>query len=269
MKLKIDLDKFDPDRSHQDASRWFARYELFIGVQGSLELKDEELASNCLRYLPLFLAGSALLCYEELPTAERASYEIVKARLTAFYELDASQAFDRLCTSKYSGEGVDVFVAQLRRYTNLLELPRESADKLIVEQFLRAIPAAAARELRVLSRGVGKTLDLNTVLTNARHLSTLQLDDQGEMIGLVKEAQAPRIEQRRESAHDQRQERVPGRGRGKGKTSTQKPPSCFVCEGAHYARECPLIQKLRMGNEPGSSAGQATKASPPGLAYPR
>lgn len=264
MKLKIDLDKFDPDRSHQDASRWFARYELFIGVQGSLELKDEELASNCLRYLPLFLAGSALLCYEELPTAERASYEIVKARLTAFYELDASQAFDRLCTSKYSGEGVDVFVAQLRRYTNLLELPRESADKLIVEQFLRAIPAAAARELRVLSRGIGKTLDLNTVLTNARHLSTLQVDDQGEMIGLlglVKEAQTPPT--------GQKQEKVHGRGRGKGKTSTQKPPSCFVCEGAHYARECPLIQKLRMGNEPGSSAGQATKASPPGLAYPR
>jgi hypothetical protein len=220
------------------------------------------------------LAGSAILCYEELPEEEQEVYAIVKLRLCSMYELDASQAFDRFVTSRYNGEGVDVFVAQLRRYVSLIGLPRQSCDRLLVEQFLRAIPAEAARELRVISRSEGSIhLELSMLITNARHLASLKALDKSEMIGMIRNHNGPADIRRadRPTGSASRPFRPAGMPapQARGPTSTEpsrgtRKLACFACSGDHMMKDCPLMKQLQtmQGNGVGPSWPAVSRAGP-------
>jgi hypothetical protein len=79
-----------------------------------------------------------------------------------------------LLNSIYTGIGVDLFVAQLRLYLSIMGISKEGSDVLIVEQFLRGIPATAAQELRSRCSKEGEPLALSTLIAVARHLPSLQ-----------------------------------------------------------------------------------------------
>ena len=280
MKLRVDLDKFNPERGTEDPNRWFHRYELFIRSQrtpapavapvvddnGAPVAEMDDIEIIYLRYLPLYLAGSAILCFEELPEEEQEVYQIVKARLCQMFELDPSVAFERFVTSRYAGEGVDIFVAKLRRYVSLIGLPRLSCDRLLVEQFLRSIPPDAARELRVISRAEGSLyLDLSTLITNARHLATLQPNQQTELIGAV--ASTP-VAAPAANGKPNRPRNPPTNSSAPqtsgGSSRAAKKVACFACGGEHRMMDCPLMQRLQslQGNAGGPSWPAASRTGP-------
>ena len=67
MKLRADfVVKLDVCQGLVDVPRCFSRYELFIRCAEQKFENDEDFAKKCALYLPLFLNGSALLCFEEL-----------------------------------------------------------------------------------------------------------------------------------------------------------------------------------------------------------
>jgi hypothetical protein len=266
MRLKIDIEKLNVDGGYIDVGRWFNRYELYFDYQIDDGDKTEEgvtvdRSAVYLKYLPLYLSGSALLCFEELPAHERGNYTVVKARLSDFHRLDRSTAYANFITSTYTGNGVDLFVAELRRYLGVLDLSDKNADVLILEQFMRSIPPSSAAELRSRCTRDTQIMELNTVITVARHLPSLQVES---LIGAF---------------HPGRRH---GKGKGKGRQppphipSTQPPEQpakaqpCFVCEGTdHKMATCPVLIKLRVqGNATGpayaaSTLGPNTKAAQP------
>jgi hypothetical protein len=170
MKLRADLvEKLNVDDGPVDVSRWFQRYELFVDCsEGKMESEFDR-SGLYLRYLPLFLTGTALMCFEEMPDEDKIAYILIKHQLCEYFALDATSAYSKFADSKFTpGVGVDGFIALLRRYTNIMKIEKHSADQLILEQFMRAIPTSAATELRVRC-GHGDQLELHSVLRVARH----------------------------------------------------------------------------------------------------
>jgi hypothetical protein len=268
MKLRVDLEKLHPDGGYVDTRRWFDQYERYIQLQCETKTddqKEENRSKIYLRYLPLFLAGSALICWEELPEAEKQDYEVVKKRLRSYYELDESQAYTMFVTGKYTGEGVDVFVATLRRYLSTMSITGEIADKLILQQFLQAIPATVATELRTRCSKEGTLLGLHVVLSTARTLPALQL---GAIIGGV--PGNPKKD-RPKRAPEAKPNNPEG---GKGKEYGGKPRSCFLCGDPHLMKECPLVRNM-LGNmsgngaDPQQSAASAGPQKPAAKTYPQ
>ena len=64
------------------------------------------------------------------------SYSIVKERLVAFHKIDRTTAYANFISSVYTGYGVHLFVAELRRYLGVPNSTFENANVLILEQFL-------------------------------------------------------------------------------------------------------------------------------------
>lgn len=84
MKLRADLvGKFKVDDGPVDVSRWFQRYELFVDCsEGKMESEFDR-SGLYLRYLPLFLTGTALMCFEEMPHEDKIAYILVKHQLVS------------------------------------------------------------------------------------------------------------------------------------------------------------------------------------------
>ena len=264
MKLRADLvEKLDVDQGLVDVPRWFSRYELFIRCAEQKFENDEDFAKECALYLPLFLKGSALLCFEELEEEDRSQYYRCRARLCEFYRIDHSTAFARFCEAKYVlGSGVDSFIAQLRRYLTLLDLPKTSCDSLILEQFLKAIPAQSASELRVLCGKENRPLELASVISTARHLPSLAIEQQ-PMVGAATSAHFNRFPVKFERKIDQPRF---GKGRGKGREGNhyRTPTSqCFLCKGDHLMRECPHVESFRKHiQNSGNDSGPVSSGAP-------
>jgi hypothetical protein len=136
MRLKVDIEKLNVDNGYVDVARWFKRYELFFECQNDGK-SEEDLGILYLKYLPLYLTGSALLCFEELPEEDQQVYGTVKRRLEAFHSLDSSTAYALFVESRYTGGGVDIFIAELRRFLAVIQLGKADSDKLVLEQFLK------------------------------------------------------------------------------------------------------------------------------------
>ena len=263
MRIKVDLDKLDVDGGYVDVSRWFSRYELFFDCQ--LEDKKEEgknvidKKSTYLKYLPLYLTGSALLCYEELLESERKDYGIVKDRLSAFHRIDRSTAYASFISSTYIGNGVDLFIAELRRYLGVLGIAAEDANVLILEQFLRSIPASSAAELRSRCSKDSQPMVLENVISVARHLPSLQLDNQGSFVGAFHGHR--RAGKGKGKGHPQPEEsRKPQQVTYQNKTdAAARKLKCFLCDSEnHKMSECPMLSSLR---KQGNGVGPVFSAS--------
>ena len=244
----MDIEKLNPDSGFIDIKRWFRRYELFMNLQlGLKEESDSDRFEQYLTYLPLYLTGSALLCFEELPAHEQTDYELVKTRLASYHELDEGQAYAEFVESQYGGEGVDLFIARLRRLLTTLRIDGGVADRLILQQFLRSIPAASAAELHARCHREDMDLQLQPVINVARHLPSLSKID---VVGAVRIAK-PKAKSKGPSGDQQKKPTPPG-----------KKVECFICGEGHYMKECPTIRTLIQGNGVGSPL-PAAKASHP------
>ena len=263
MKLKVDIDKLNVDSGFMDVRRWFNRYELYIDAQRPIkEVKEGETVTTddrseqetiYLRYLPLHITGSILCCFEELEEADSRDYPKVKELLISYYSTDRSTAYNRFVESKYTGTGIDLYIAEMRKYLGVLGIRRDSQDPLLLEQFLRSIPESCAMELRSRCGKEGDEMELSAVTQVARTLRSLQLDEQGRFVGLM-------------GSRGIQQDRGKGRGKGsalppppppktsagnpnsKDGKSTQRPMSCFACGENHRMCDCPIMKTIRSGN---------------------
>ena len=248
MKLRADvIEKLDPS-SGMDASRWFTRYELFVDISEGKAENELDRSNMYVRYLPLFLAGDALLCYEEMRDEEKVDYAVAKELLCEYYDLDESSAYNKFCGSRFEpGTSVDAFIAQLRRYAGVLELGKYNCDKLILAQFMQAIPAEAASEIRGRCGRDNEELQLSKVLRVARHLPSLS---HPAPICALTEKPAQRgnpevfsfkekyARSRAEQHARQTQER-------KNRGVHAKRLACYACGGEHIMRECQHLASFK------------------------
>ena len=262
MKLKVDIDKLNVDSGFMDVRRWFNRYELYIDAQRPIkEVKEGETVTGddrleketiYLRYLPLHLTGSILCCFEELEEADSRDYQKVKELLISYYITDRSTAYNRFVESKYTGTGIDLYIAEMRKYLGVLGIRRDSQDPLLLEQFLRSIPESCAMELRSRCGKDGDDMELGAVVQVARTLRSLQLDDRGKFIGF---GGFKGIPQGKGKDHKRPSNSSPPEKISEEKKiskSSSKPISCFACSGDHRLCDCPIMQAFRAsGNAPG------------------
>lgn len=248
MAIKIHpIEKLDPANCI-DVARWFSRYEHFIdNTEGKLENEEDRFA-RYMRYLPLFLAGDALLCYEEMYEADKEQYGVVKAQLCEFYGLDATTAYSNFTNAKFEpGSSVDAFIAMLRKYAGALDIGKFNCDKLIMEQFLRAIPAEAAAEIRGRCGGESDELQLVNVLRVARHMPSL--NNPAPIVAAITER--PKGE-RIQSKGERR-----GSGSYKGWRQRRENTACFMRGGDHFMRDCPHVAAFRQSLNAGNGTGPA------------
>jgi hypothetical protein len=257
MKLKVDIDKLNVDSGFVDVRRWFNRYELYIDAQRPIkEVKEGETATGddrleketiYLRYLPLHLTGSILCCFEELEEADSRNYPKVKELLISYYSTDRSTAYNRFVESKYTGTGIDLYIAEMRKYLGVLGIRRESQDPLLLEQFLRSIPESCAMELRSRCGKEGDEMELSAVTQVARTLRSLQLDDRGKFVGLASPGSVVAGKGR-----DHRRPSRPSQDERKAGKNPAKTVACFACNGEHRMSDCPIMQAFRAsGNASG------------------
>jgi len=238
MKLRADvIEKFDP-ATGMDAARWFGRYELFVDISEGKPESEIDRSKQYLSFLPLFLGGDALLCFEEMRDEDRSNYALVKTELCEYYSMDDTTAYSKFCESKFEpGTSVDAFIAQLRKYAGILELGKYSCDKLILAQFMKAIPSEAASEIRGRCGRDNEELQLASVLKVARHLPSLNTS---APIAVVNE---------RPEIRDKSEKRIPfgGRHRGqqRGDRERKSKLECYICGGEHMMKECPHTQQFR------------------------
>jgi hypothetical protein len=152
--------------------------------------------------------------------------------------------------SRYTGTGVDLFIAQLRHYLSVLCLQKHDSDVLVLEQFLRSVPKDVGVEIRARCARDDSPLELNAVLNVARHMPSLANAEDLDFVGAAKATT------------------IHGSGKGKGrrpakggpKEEPQSKGKCFLCEGEHRMRECPLVQTLLAAAAAGKASGPASPA---------
>lgn len=272
MRLKVDIEKLNVDGGFVDIRRWFKRYEIYLDTQRQMKSEDTEIHSSdaddendramreqiYLKYLPLHLTGSILCCFEELDEEDTRDYNRVKEQLVSFYSIDRATAYSRFVESKYTGTGVDLYVAEMRKYLGVLGIKRDSQDALLLEQFLRGIPDVCAAELRSRCGKEGDDMELGAVIQVARTLRSLQLDERGNFVGFAGTAgwqQSKGREQKRPPPPPPPQARAP---EAKTERNASKVMSCFACSGNHRMCDCPIMQAFRAsGNvqSPSTPAG--------------
>ena len=112
------------DSGYIDVNRWFARYDLFFDCQ--IDAKEGgNTEAVYLNYLPLYLPGSALLCFKELSVIDRAGGPSVKEPLAAFHKLDRTAAYSN-------------FISRLQKETLLKVFgltPEKAFSKLVNKRF--------------------------------------------------------------------------------------------------------------------------------------
>ena len=258
MKLRTDVvEKLDP-ATCVDAARWFTRYELFVDIAEGKAEDDENRSTSYLRFLPLYLAGDALLCYEEMNEEVLGCYSSVKAQLSEYFRMDEATAYNSFCTAKFEpGNSVDAFVAQLRKYASLLDLGKHTSDKLILAQFMQAIPQDAAADIRGRCGRDNDALQLDVVLKVARHLPSL--NNPVPIAGVTdKPTHGDSSQKRNENQKEPEREKSGGRSSAVNRRGGQqrRKLECYLCKEDHPMSMCPLIETFRQTMQ-GNAGGPA------------
>ena len=96
-----------------DFCSWLRKVELVAEVRESVD--------KLVVVLPMLLGGAAFSVYEQLPTASRKDYTLVKVALTTAFSDDCFTAYGQLVGRRLQPrEKPDVFVADLKRLLGLM-----------------------------------------------------------------------------------------------------------------------------------------------------
>jgi len=114
--------------------------------------------------IPLRLTGGAFAVYQQLPPAEKRDFGRIKQALQTAFAADSFSAYEQFFARKLQpGETVDVFMAELRKFTVPLG---GLSDKMLSCAFVAGLPAAVRQLLSASCRM--DTLTVEQLLTRAR-----------------------------------------------------------------------------------------------------
>jgi hypothetical protein len=208
----------------KDVAGWFSVYEAFASMY---QWVKSETGDDRLRYLHVYLDEDVRISFAQLQEEERSDYEVVKSALLKRYGQKPMTAYREFVASRYRrGTALDGFVDELRRLlNNVVNIPSDARDALVLNQFLIAIPEDARERLQMMCDHDG-VMVLREVLERARAMSLFN-----EPVQVPFAAPVAPVER-------------------------SQPPSgvrCFNCNKiGHFSRDCPKPQKKKTKN---SAAG--------------
>ena len=122
-----------------DVCAWLQKVEL---VAKLTQVK------NVAAFLPLYLEGSALAVYLELPDAEKEDEEIIKRKLVEAFSDSRFVAFEKLKVARWTGEPVDVFANEIRRMARASGFVDEGLEEIVKLTFVTGFPESISLELQ-------------------------------------------------------------------------------------------------------------------------
>ena len=221
--IKVSGDMVRPFTGEGDVVAWLQKIKLVAKLGGIAELAN---------FMPLYLEGSAMAVYLEMPEADQADAAKIENRLKEVYTDGPFTAYGKLIGMRWNGESVDVFANELRRLAGLAGFVKEGLEHVVRLAFVNGFPDDIGVELQQI--GGIKTKAVSDIVSRARTLaaarssvmnagavgvSSPSMNRSGRGGGAVKF---------RGSARD-------GVARGGGAFRGK----CFKCEGPHMARDCP------------------------------
>ena len=196
-----------------DVVAWLQKAELVAKLT-----HVEDVAS----FVPLYLEGGALAVYMEMDDRNKGELAHIKSNLIRAFSDNQFVGFAKLRGAKWNGEPVDVFANELRRLSKICGFTGEGLEQIVKLAFVGGFPDAIALELQQV-QGV-ETMTVVDLLGRARVLTA----NKGAVLAGGGFA-APAIS-------DQRGDKFKKVGR---RGMQHQRIKCFICEGGHYARECP------------------------------
>jgi len=193
-----------------DVQQWLQKVELVASLQ---KIKDVS------KLLPLFLEGPALAVYQEMESTNQEDYNEIKRALMDAFAMNSFQAYEQFSRKKWTGEAVDVYLAELRRLAKLAEIENEV---LLKRAFVVGMPEKISRELRAISKI--ETLSMEEILVKSRALMSEYVDE-NRSTEYVAYADPKR------TSH-----------------SYRPSPKCYRCGGPHLLRFC-KVPNYRERNE--------------------
>ena len=150
------IKSYDSREASGDFSVWIQKLELVANLQ---KIEDK------LQFVPLFLTGSAFAVYQQLSDTAKGNYETLKQELTTAFSSNAFLAYEQLRDRVLQeGEGVDVYLADLRRLVSLTG--QKEADPILRCAFVAGLPTELSVHLKSLA-GLEK-LALSDIVAKAR-----------------------------------------------------------------------------------------------------
>lgn len=202
-----------------DVNMWFKKVRLVAKMKRMKDLSD---------LVPLYLDGQAFQIYDELSECEKEDGEKIEAALRAAFEIDRFTALEKLLCRKWTyGEPADTFLSDLRHLAKLAAIEDE---EFIRGAFVIGLPADISQQLR--SSAKITTAKLSAVCEQARILLRQKMSRETAAAATP----TPAIEGHRPPRRKQQPAAQfrPERGASDG---TRR---CYVCEGDHLARVCPM-----------------------------
>jgi len=106
-----------------DVVVWLEKFKLVVKLQ---KIEDAGVI------VPLFLEGPAFAVYNQMAEKDKVNFEAIEDVLLDAFALDQFQAYETLIHKKWSGEPVDVFLADVRRLAKLSRISKEAFIKKCV-----------------------------------------------------------------------------------------------------------------------------------------
>jgi hypothetical protein len=214
-KLESNLRPFDGTGSW---TLWFDRFETIASFSKWEDDQDKA------RYLSVYLEGTALRIFQQLPEASRRSCKAVAQRLREAFQPSAQESHALLLKRKWQqGQSVEeLYYDQLSLWKCSLgslaeKLGEDAQTAAVVPFFYAALPSEISRQLRLLE------IPLHNADQLLRHARTL--------VGCFSETEAEAINAVGGQYHN------PGR-KGKGGSGKKFKIVCKNCRGPHREEQC-------------------------------
>lgn len=199
VKFSDIIKNYESQEVSGEFSIWIAKLELVAELQ---KIGDK------LKFVPLFLSGSAFAVYQQLAEDVKKDYAKLKAALSTAFSSNAFMAYEELQGRALAdGESVDVYLADLRRLVGLVG--QQNSDPILRCAFVVGLPAEVSVQLKSLANV--DDMPLSDIVSKARAMIATR-----SVSSLLGCAAAPQS------------------------VAGTRAKQCFNCKGlGHFARDCP------------------------------
>ena len=181
-----------------DVLAWIAKVELVSKLTGVKDLSS---------FIPLYLEGSALSLYLELPDEKKNDADVLKRELVVAFTDGQVVSFCKLKGTRWSGESVDVYANEIRKLAKGCGFDKEGLEQAVKLAFVAGFPDHISVELQTVQNF--ESVSTSDLINRARVLTANM--GKGSVVAA-------------------------------GQTSREQ-RSCYGCGGPHMVRNCPTRAK--------------------------
>lgn len=211
--VTVGRDMVRPFDGTGDFIAWFTKVELIADINNVTKIAS---------LIPVFLEGDALAIYLEMKKEDRKDLDKIKTRLQEAFADSPVKSFAKLVTLKWSGEQVDVYLNELRKFARLAGYEGKALEQTVRLCFINGLPESVSLGLQQVP-GI-YTMDLSDILVKARILATNNSGTAAVSIGKPIKPSENRYE---------------NNIRRGGNSNQNSKIQCFRCSGPHLIRNCP------------------------------